>query len=139
MWIGDLSFSQTSQWIETTCELSSRIASTSTFSSNFTSIVRSSTVGCTIRRSGEDEAPYNKTKAGKSSLISSRVLVDAMLGVLILLVVTLSFRYWQISGEIAYNSHWVSMTGLSRLLSITCWITSGSSMFECHRVRVVDE
>ena len=36
---------------------------------------------------------YSKAIAGKSSLISLRVLVDAMLGILILLVVMLSFRY----------------------------------------------
>jgi len=68
-----------SRQIEITCESSSRIASTSTFPSNFTSIVRSSTVGCTIRRSGEDEVLCNKATAGKSSLISLRVLVDAMI------------------------------------------------------------
>jgi len=76
--------------------------------------------------------PCSKATAGKFSLISLRVLVDAMLGVLILLVVMLSFRYWRISGEIVYNSYWVSVTGLSRLLLITGWTTSGSSIFEHH-------
>jgi len=82
-----------SQWIEITCKSSSRIVSTSTFPSNFTGIVWSSTVGCAIRRSGGDKVSYSKAIAGKSSLISLRVLVDAMLGILILLVVMLSFRY----------------------------------------------
>ena len=104
VWIRDLSFSQTSWQIEITCEPSSRIDSTSIFPSNFTGIVQSLTVSCAIKRSGRDKVPYSKATAGISSSISLRVLVDVVLGVLILLVMMLSFRYQQISGEIAYNS-----------------------------------
>jgi len=71
------------------------MASTSTFSSNFTGIVQSLTVGCTIKRSKEDKVFCHKATAGKLSFspILSRMLADMALGVETLLVVTLSFRY----------------------------------------------
>ena len=96
-------------------------------------------VGCAIRRSEVDEVLCSKATADNSSSISSRVLVDVVLGILTFCVVTLSFRYWRISGEIAYSSRWVSVTELSRLLSMTCWTTSSSSMLDRHRVWVEDE
>jgi len=82
-----------SQQIKITCEPLSRIIFTFTFPLNFTRIVQSLTVGYAIKRSKRNEMFYSKATTGIFSLISSRVLVDIVLGVLILFIMMLFFRY----------------------------------------------